>query len=112
MAVPQVQEVQMLSSAEYFAQFWAHVPVVSDLYDSIQQSRQAAAAEESPSRDTGGYKPHLSAHTLEQALKSGTAVQVRDAPYLLKCILLWSRMAADQHRTQCISSCVHKLQNM
>ena len=75
----------MLTSVEYFAQYWGHVPVVSDLYDSIHQSRQAAAAEGSSSRNAGAYKPHLSAHTLEQALNSGTAVQVCNAPYPSMC---------------------------
>ena len=101
----------MLTSAEYFAQYWGDVAVVSDLYDSIQQSRQAAASEESPSRNTRGYKAHLSAHTLEQALNSGTAVQVCNTPYPSKCALPWSRVAADKHKTQCISSFGCKLQN-
>lgn len=74
--LPVLQDVQVLTSAEYFAQYWGHVPVVWDLYDSIQQSRQAAAAEGSPSRSAGSYKPYWSSHTLEQALNSGTAFQV------------------------------------
>lgn len=106
----QLQDVQVLTSAEYFALYWPHAPVVSDLYESIQQSRPAAAAEESPSRNSRGYKPHLSAHTLEQALNSGTAVQVCNAPYPLKCILPWSKVAADKHNIQCISSPMCQLQ--
>ena len=75
----------MLTSAEYFAQYWSHVPVVLDLYESIQQSKQAAAAEGSPSRNAGSYKPHLSAHTVQQALNSGTAVQVCNLPPASRC---------------------------
>lgn len=83
-----VQEVQVLTSAEYFAQYWSHVPVVSDLHASIQQSKQAAAAEGLPSRNAGSYKPHLSAHSLQQALNSGTAVQVYNMAVVSKRYLV------------------------
>lgn len=106
----QLQDVQVLTSAEYFAQYWADAPVVSDLYNSIQESRQAASAEESPSHNSRGYKPHLSAHSLEQALNSGTTVQVCNAPYPFKCILPLSRAAADKNKTQRINSPSCKLQ--
>ena len=110
--LPDLQDVQVLSSAEYFTQYWAHVPVVLDLHDSIQQSRQAAAVEGSPSRSAGGYKPHLSAHTLEQALNSGNATQVCKPPDIW-CILprlrvggkLTSNPSASDHLCVCSMLC-------
>ena len=75
-ALRELQGVTVLTTAQYFAQYWAHVPVVSDLYDSIQQSRQSALAEGPSSQSTGGFTPHLSAHTLEQELNAGTVLQV------------------------------------
>ena len=71
-----LQGVQVLTSAQYFAQHWSHVPVVSDLYDSIHQSRQAASTEKGANRASGAYKAHLSAHTVERELNSGTVLQV------------------------------------
>ncbi|DBA71011.1 TPA: hypothetical protein ACH3X2_011442 [Trebouxia sp. C0005] len=69
------QGVQALTSAQYFAQFWGHVPVVTDLYESVQQSKQAGAREESPGKDLKGYRAHWSTPTVDQGLKSGTVFQ-------------------------------------
>ena len=72
--------------------------MVSDLYDSIHQSRQAASAEGGANRASAGYKAHLSAHTVEHELNSGTAFQVsldtRDDALLCSII-----QQVQQHRT-------------
>ena len=71
-----LQAVHAMTTAQYFAQYWSHAPVVTDLYDSIKQSRQAAAVEGSPSQGTGGFKTHWSAATVDQGLNSGSVFQV------------------------------------
>ena len=73
-----------MTSAQYFAQFWGHVPVVTDLYESIQQSKQAGAREESPGKESNGYKAHGSTPTVEQGLHLGTVFQVCDTPWRLQ----------------------------
>lgn len=79
-----LQGVQVLTSAQYFAQFWGHVPVVTDLYESVQQSKQAAAREESPDKESKGYRAHWSTTTVDQGLKAGTVFQVCDTPWRLQ----------------------------
>ncbi|KAL4433810.1 hypothetical protein ABPG75_000251 [Micractinium tetrahymenae] len=67
--------VHILSAADYFGGCWAHCSEVTDVFDSIQQSKAAAdeAAQQAQQAGGagGGFRPHFSAAALEGGLASG-----------------------------------------
>ena len=78
----------MLTAQQYFERYWGSVPVVADLFNSIQQGRIAEASS-SKAASGPGFKAHWSPATIEQGLNNGSVFQVNALKVLdLLCLTL------------------------